>query len=151
MAARALVYELYILHVQNACFNFPLGKTNFIILVGKALPRLPHICKRNTATFIRQISATLQVTPKRTLGLEEHQRPSSESLLLKVSTMRPRAGRGTPTKARVTALGRAREPESLHSHSYLLLRDIQLATGRHSPTCVYTSKCQPEFTFLFPL
>lgn len=40
------------------------------MLVGKTLPRLPHIRKRNMATFTRQIPATLQVTHNTTLGLE---------------------------------------------------------------------------------
>ena len=57
--------------------------------------------------------------------------------------------RGMPTKARVTAPGPAGEPESLHFHSYLL-HAIQLATGRHSPTCLHTSECQPEFSVFVP-
>lgn len=65
------------------------------MLVGKTLPRLPHIWKRNMATFTRQIPATLQVTHNRTLGLEwTLELLQAKPLLLNVSTPRPREGQG---------------------------------------------------------
>ena len=114
------------------------------------MPRLPHICKRNTATtFIRQIPATLQVTQNRTLGLEGTPETLQAKSLLQVSTMRPRAGEGHAHESKSYSPGPAGEPESLHFHSYLL-HAIQLATGRHSPTCLHTSECQPEFSVFVP-
>lgn len=57
-----------------------------------------------------------------------------------------------PMKVRVTVPRAAPEPESLHSHSYLLPHDIQSVTGRQASTCLYTSKRQSgrEFSVFVP-
>ena len=120
--------------------------------MGKALPRLPHICKRNTATFIRQISATLQVTPKRTLGLEEHQRPSRPISPSKGEHDEAESrGEARPQKQELQPLGRQGSLNlSIPTPIFFCMTFSWPLEDTVLPVCIQVSVSQSS-AFLFPL
>lgn len=131
----------------------PSAKLNFIMLVGKTLSGLPHIWKWNSAAFIGQILAALEMTHNRTLGLEGTlELLQVKPILLKVSKPGPGKERSTPMKTKSYSRRAGARTWISHSLSCFLLTLSQSLEDTYFYLFVHSqaSVCQSSM-FLFPL